>query len=135
MDRLRKKYRYSIVFLLLCLIVLFMPKIGDVRWVGLIGFLYVALPWYILSLKDLVQKRVELQEGSDRNIKLYSITLLLFGMLCLFLGVTIDLVIINEIYNDPKPMNLVSAITRLLFGLPFFGFGIYLTNLAMGKRT
>ena len=111
-----------------------MPHIGDIRWVGLAGFIYVALPWYILSLKDLVQKKVELQDESDRKIKLHSITLLLFGVLCLFVGVAIDLFIVHEIFNSPEPLTIVSAIARLLLGLPFFGFGIYITNLAMGKR-
>ena len=50
----------------------------------------------------------------------------------MFLGVGIDLLILREIINEPSVTNLGIGLLRLLWGIPFFGFGLYLTYLSFG---
>ena len=126
-----KNTRAPTVLILGCLLILFAPGIGDLRWVGFVGFLYVGIPWYILAVKDTTEQR--LIEGSEaRNSRIQSITLFLAGLASLFIGVSIDLFIVYRIYIDPSHIPISQALLRLLPGIPFFGFGAYLVHLSLG---
>lgn len=136
MHKLRKKNLYSLGFMVLCLVILFLPSIGDFRWAGLIGFIYIALPVYILSLKDLiVYKSNRNRSLGNKKLKLYSISLLMFGIFSMFLGLVIDILFLYAIYQEPSPVSVGAAMLRLLFGLPFFGFGLYLVYVSFGKTS
>jgi len=124
------------VFLLLCLILIFVPpQFGVSAFVGcgFFAFLFIGLPWYILAVKDKVENRRTIsQEGG--NFKIHSFTLLAFGLLCASIGVAIDMFIIYTFISEPSATTLFAGFTRLLVGLPFFGFGAYLIYLSVGFR-
>jgi len=128
----RSKHKAAL-FLAACLIVLFMPGIGDYRWVGLIGFIYIGLPWYILAVKDSVIEKLDNAPVSKR-FRIHSPTLFVFGAISAVIGVAIDLFILYMIYKDPNPTSLLAGATRLLFGLPIFGFGAGLIYISIGLR-
>ncbi len=123
--------RAPILFSLICLVVLFMPGVGDLRWVGFIGFLYAGIPWYILAVKDVVEERLAV-DNSTRQLRIHSIALLVIGLLSLLTGVSIDLFIMYQIYSDPSHTTFWQGLLRLLVGIPFFGFGAYLFYLSLG---
>jgi len=110
-----------------------MPGIGDIRWVGLFGFIYIGLPWYILAVKDSVLEKLD-NAPIETRFTIHSPTLFLFGSISAVLGVGIDLIILYMIFTDPNPTSFLAGVTRLLFGLPIFGFGAGLLYISMGLR-
>jgi len=129
MGRTRK----PILVLIISLVILMLSGIGDFRSVGFMMFIYVGLPWYILVVKDKAEDRVALKNTNAKKFRLYSVTLLVFGLICVILGVAIDLFVLYEIYSKPFSTATTNGLFRLLYGLPFFGFGIFLLYLSFGK--
>lgn len=127
--------RNPTLFLIVSLLILFAPGIGDLRWVGLVSFIYIGLPWYILAVKDKVKDKIITERKDNKGFKIHSPTLLIFGLICLFMGVGIDLFIMYKIYLEPSETNITQALVRLFTGVPFFGFGAYLFYLSFGKVT
>lgn len=112
--------RKPIIFIIASLATLFMPGIGDIRWIGFITFLYIGIPWYILSVKDKIEHKISNDQDSGRRFKVYSLTLLTFGLISAVLGVAIDLFILYQVYLDSSLASIGSVILRLLIGVPFF---------------
>ena len=122
-----------LAFIFTSLVVLFMPGVGDFRFAGLFAFIYIGLPWLILALKDKVEYKQAIRTV-DSKPKLHSIFLLLFGLLAMFLGVGIDLFVLYGFYSAPNIESLLTFLIRLLMGVPFFGFGVYLVYLSLGIK-
>ena len=112
---------------------LFAPGIGDVRWVGLLAFLYIGLPWYIVALKDKIESNLPNEQYHERVLHIRSLTLLIFGLVCATVGVAIDLFILYQFYTSQSPITISAAVLRLFSGVPFFGFGAYLVYLSLGQ--
>ncbi|NOX42701.1 MAG: hypothetical protein GXP19_03070 [Gammaproteobacteria bacterium] len=125
--------RKPAIFLVASLAILFAPGIGDIRWVGLFTLLYIGLPWYILSVKDKIESKLPDEGYQKRRFQVHSLTLLLFGIICAVSGVAIDLFILHKVYTDPSVAGIGSAFFRLFIGAPFFGFGVYLIYLSLGR--
>ena len=113
----------------LSLILLFLPGIGDIRFAGLIVFIYVGIPLYVLSTVDSVTEDIQRQGESTR---FRSPTLMVFGLVCIGLGLLIDWVLIMQLIEDPSPASFGQIALRAIAGFPFIGFGMYLLYLAWG---
>ena len=120
------------IFMIASLVLLFAPGVGDLRWIGLITFLYIGLPWYILAVKDKLESNLSYNEHGKRKLHIRSMILLIFGFICVVVGVGIDLFILYQLYSNPSPTALGSAVARLFAGVPFFGFGVYVVYLSLG---
>ncbi len=118
----------------LCLLVLFMPGIGDYRWAGLVGFLYVGLPWYILAVRDNVRELRRTEALGHSRWRPRSPTLFAFGLVTAAIGVAIDLYLVYVAIVDPDPLGFLALLARLLLGFPFLGFGASLLYLSIGIR-
>lgn len=115
------------------LVLLFVPDVGDVRWIGFVAFLYVGLPWYIVALKDKIERKLPNAQHQEKKFRVHSLTLLVFGLFCAVVGVAIDLFIMYQIYTSPSPATIAAILLRLFIGVPFFGFGAYLMYLSLGQ--
>jgi len=124
--------RTPAVLIIVSLVLLFAPGVGDLRWIGLVAFLYVGLPWYILSVKDKIKGKLSGGLYAKQKFRIHSVTLLVFGLLCAVVGVAIDLFILYRVYSDPSVIAVSGVLFRLIIGVPFFGFGAYLIHLALG---
>lgn len=125
--------RTPAVFIIVSLVLLFAPGVGDLRWIGLVAFLYVGLPWYILSVKDKIKGKLSGGLYTKQKFRIHSVTLLVFGLLCAVVGVAIDLFILYRVYSDPSVIAVGGVLFRLFIGVPFFGFGAYLMYLSLGR--
>ncbi|MCL1074933.1 hypothetical protein [Shewanella dokdonensis] len=129
MPRTRK----PAILIIVSVAILFMPGIGDYRWAGLISFIYVGLPWYILAVKDNVQCKQQLS-NDDRKFKVYSPTLFVFGLVAAVMGVGLDLVLVYMLFQETSVLSLLAVIGRLFAGVPIFGFGAYLMYMSIGVQ-
>ena len=125
--------RNPLILMLVSIALLFTPGIGDIRWVGLMVLIYIGIPWYIVALKDKVEHKLKFEQKPKNRFRVYSFTLLIFGIISAVIGVAIDLFIMYQIYTDPTTTSISDGLTRLFVGTPFFGFGAYLIFLSMGQ--
>ena len=123
--------RRPLAFLACCLILFFLPGVGDFRWVGFVLFLYVGFPWYILAVKDKVLYK-QAQMSSKPKLGIYSPTLFFFGLVSAILGVTIDIFLVYLLFQEPSALSVLSLAVRIAVGIPIFGFGAYLLYLSLG---
>jgi hypothetical protein len=128
-----RSHHWAAVFLAICLLVLFAPSIGDLRWAGLVGFIYVGLPWYILAVRDDVEAKVNEESPYMRTARI-SPTLVVFGLLAMSIGVATDLLALHQFYEKPGVTSGLGLAGRLLFGVPFFGLGLYFLYLGLGRK-
>lgn len=126
--------RIATLFLIVCLAVLFFPGIGDYRWLGLLGFLYIGLPWYIMAARDRVAAARLREDAGEIRRRPRSPTLLVFGLVAALVGVAIDLFVVYQFVTAPGTTTALGLVVRLLIGLPFFGFGVGLIYLSLGIR-
>ena len=124
--------RKPVIFMAISLVVLFAPGVGEIRWGGLIAFLYIGLPWYILSVKDKLESKSSEEKDTDHRFRIRSLTLLIFGLICAIIGVAVDLFILHQVYTDASVASVGSVMLRLFIGFPFFCFGAYLLYLSLG---
>ena len=122
-----------VTFILVSLIILFLPGIGDFRWVGLMTFIYIGLPWYILAVKDKVHYQ-QISIGREPKFKVHSPTLFVFGLISVVLGVGLDILLICMLFQETSIVSALAILYRILIGLPIFGFGAYLMYMSIGLQ-
>ena len=127
-----KSHHKAALFLLVCLTVLFMPGIGDFRWLGLVAFIYAGLPWYILAVRDHILALRDLEDSGKLKWRPRSPTLFIFGLVAAAMGVAIDLYLLHVAIQNPSSAGVLGLLVRLLVGLPFFGLGAKLVHLSLG---
>lgn len=122
-----------VILMLVSVALLLAPGVGDIRWFGLIVLIYIGIPWYIVALKDKVEHKQTFEQQPKSRFRVYSFTLLVFGIVSAVVGVAIDLFILYQIYTNPGTASISSGLMRLFIGIPFFGFGAYLIFLSIGQ--
>lgn len=110
--------------------VLVSPIAGPHRWVGLVAFVFVGIPWYLLTTMDAANRRID---GKPGGVVLFP-SLFFWGVVLVVFGALVDYLLIREMIAEPTPGALASLVGRAVVGVPFIGFGVYLVKLALGRR-